>query len=811
MLKDDVAAKLEKQRQRDIQAFGHAYTAENQRIISDDFETYHDLFKEALERDKVLYGAKKHLKELNTQELTLAALMAGVNALFEDRKKEKPKGKNPVAVLFANQLRHIGSEIYRLFYATKLKEWDAKQAAAMEERLRRLPTLAQRERALKKQAKARGFELAPWSDPDNLQVGVWVVGVLLQGPMFTIVELEEDDYKKPVRSLSLTEEAYSKLGPIYDLLLFSNAFLKPVTEEPEPWSKPYMHVEGFRFPFIRTHMKPVQKFVERKFKAGSYDPALEAINHAQSVRWRINEPILDLVRWAYETGVRIEKFPHKDDIPVPVLSKPWEELSNSERTLYSRDKRKADTKNRGLVADRIMLMTDLATADALRGQPFWTHLSLDWRGRVYPIPHFNFQRSDHVRAMFMFDQGQKLTRSGYDWLRVHVATTGAFEKIDKASFDERIQWVIDHHEDCLRVAEDPHGTVDWWSKADSPFMFVAACMALRDDMEGKPVHIPVSFDGSCSGLQHLCAMTRAPEGRLVNLTPSNYPNDIYANVAEEVRDAVTQDLDNPDKCELAQKWLDYGIGRSQVKRNVMTYAYSSKEFGMSGQINEDIMDKEEERVLRGFITKHPFEGCDRKAAFYFANHVYQAIKRVVQYPAGAMDFLVDIASQYAHESKPVFWNTPLGFPVMMLYPQMSKSRVKLMLYDKGIKTRIDANSSYDNYSHINKDKAKDAVAPNFVHSMDACHLMMVLLACKADGINSVALVHDSFGCLPNDAPRFRDIIRGTFRQMYEQHDVLEEFRQVALEILDDPSKVPPVPAKGTLDLSLIEKSDYCFA
>jgi DNA-directed RNA polymerase len=46
------------------------------------------------------------------------------------------------------------------------------------------------------------------------------------------------------------------------------------------------------------------------------------------------------------------------------------------------------------------------------------------------------------------------------------------------------------------------------------------------DTEGSRF-VPNPFDGSCSGVQHRCAMTRAPEGSLVNLTPQPLPQDVY--------------------------------------------------------------------------------------------------------------------------------------------------------------------------------------------------------------------------------------------------------------------------------------------
>jgi DNA-directed RNA polymerase len=52
---------------------------------------------------------------------------------------------------------------------------------------------------------------------------------------------------------------------------------------------------------------------------------------------------------------------------------------------------------------------------------------------------------------------------------------------------------------------------------------------------------------------------------------------------------------------------------------------------------------------------------------------------------------------------------------------------------------------------IAKDKAAAGIAPNFVHSHDAAHLLLTVAACCKEGITDIATVHDSFGCLPSHA------------------------------------------------------------
>ena len=47
---------------------------------------------------------------------------------------------------------------------------------------------------------------------------------------------------------------------------------------------------------------------------------------------------------------------------------------------------------------------------------------------------------------------------------------------------------------------------------------------------------------------------------------------------------------------------------------------------------------------------------------------------------------------------------------------------------------------------IKPQKAVQAVAPNFIHSIDAAHMHAVMLAAKAEAIEVVG-VHDCFGCI----------------------------------------------------------------
>ena len=259
-------------------------------------------------------------------------------------------------------------------------------------------------------------------------------------------------------------------------------------------------------------------------------------------------------------------------------------------------------------------------------------------------------------------------------------------------------------------------------------------------------------------------------------------------------------------------WLEgpNGIDRKLVKRNVMTYPYGSTVQGMAKQLYEDT-------TLPASLGKEkpPFGDDDGyKASWYLAQHTYAVIKQVVHLPAKAMGFLQSLARAMARENKALRWTTPAGVPWLNQYNKPDTKQVKLWLHERGVRVRRTIKIAVGELAEIDKNEAKKGVAPNFVHACDAAHLMRTVNAAVAEGITSIATVHDSFGCLPSHAERFRKIIREEFVRMYEEHDVLVEVLNQARADLDkknakrDPSAPPQY---SSLDLKKVLSAEFAFA
>jgi Autographiviridae RNA polymerase len=428
-----------------------------------------------------------------------------------------------------------------------------------------------------------------------VQAGNWAASILLATlpDVFMLTELER--HKKAEREWTITEHGMAMADAAMRDAVIKSPVFQPRTEAPADWVQFYATVaEDDRTmadaPLVRTFHKDVKAAVKNAMRDGSAAPAVRGVNLLQSVPFAINTWIMDVIEQCFERGIAIKKFPQKADIEVPekLPQAEFKALSVEQRKLAIRDRRGKAKARKAQKSSLMQYREDMEVAKrCVEAERFHTPMNMDWRGRVYALTHFNFQREDRVRSMFLFEHGEILGPDGLYWLKLHVANSGAFDKCDKKPFEERIKWVDGNLARIMEAVNHPFSDT-WWTQADYPFLFLAACRELVNALREGPAYVcclPVSWDGACNGLQHLCAMTRAPEGFLVNLTDSPEPNDVYQTVASITKAAIEKDLTSTEmqgegekarpKAKLARMALDYRVDRSLVKRNCLTFAYSS--------------------------------------------------------------------------------------------------------------------------------------------------------------------------------------------------------------------------------------------
>jgi DNA-directed RNA polymerase len=746
------------------------------------------------------------IKDLPIETIALCCLQTAFTVIGHRRK-------------LVSTLLTLGMALEGECFAKGLMDFDKDLSKRLDRLARtRHGNLKYRRAAVKSIAKKNKFVVENWTKKQQTIAGGWVLNLLLSvlPDLFSLVTINDRGEKE----LGLTEHAFHLAEEAIKQAIHGKPVFLPSLREPQPWTD---YDQGgtwdTRFrnycSIMRTRHIDTAAQVRSSIAEGTMQPTLDALNTIQGVGWRINKRILEVIKWCHTNCIAVPSLPRAKDLELPSRSKPWDAMSEDERKAWKIRANQIKLQNRGLTAERVLLAEDLATAELLtREGVFYTPCNLDWRGRIYPLPHFNFQREDRVRALFEFSHGEPITEAGLYWLKVHVANSGDFLKLSKKPFDARVKWVDTHMSWLLAAVETPTYH-QWWKKADKPFEFLAACMELISAINNPQhvTHLPISFDGSCSGLQHLSAMTQASEGSLVNLTHNSSPQDVYSIVAERVLYNIAHMAEkNPaisdTEKNLCKLCLDFGITRSLVKRNVMTYGYSSQKYGMATQLMKDLMKPLALEVLAGEREFHPF-GSDNGylAARFLANEIFMAIEEVVKKPAEAMDFLRSMAKALAHENKPVSWLTPTGIPWINRYHESAQQRVSLWLNDKGVTVSVGTTWQ----KRINKTKSANSIAPNFVHGLDAAHLMMTVNALKDEGIENVALVHDSFGVHCTNSVVLGQTLRQEFVRLYTEFDPLNDILAYNQNRVDNPARLPSPVAKGPLNINEVKRAEYAFS
>ncbi|MEG1913019.1 MAG: DNA-directed RNA polymerase, partial [Cloacibacillus sp.] len=400
---------------------------------------------------------------------------------------------------------------------------------------------------------------------------------------------------------------------------------------------------------------------------------------------------------------------------------------------------------------------------------------------------------------------------------------------DKACYDDRVQWVLDHEKEIIQSATAPEDTDFWCSdKVDSPFCFLAACFEWKAYVQSGRSrhfisHIPVALDGSCSGIQHYSAMLLDEIGALatnVKMLPNaTRKEDIYQRVADETIKLLKHDITDPFLKPEYIEWATLCIAhnlldRSVVKRAVMTLPYGSTFNSCSHYIRENI-------TAALFAAGLPQDKLLTCTAF-IAGRVWKAIPLVVQAARTGMDYLKALATLVAKEGLPVTWTTPTGFVVQQSYYEADSERIRLATGETitikgGIpvwtpdKTKLVTFKKPDT-KRIDKKRQISGIAPNFIHSLDASHLMFTVKAAAQQGIQDFALIHDSLATHAGKTEQFAQIIRQCFHDLYALHTPLEDITEhLSAQITTDKKKLPDFPDKGTLDLKEILNALYLFS
>jgi len=749
-------------------------------------------------------------EELENQDPDVLAYI-GLNCCFDSVLKTN---------VLTTALSNIGARVEHEKWAEGLQAHDKELFKRLSTQVTKAHSSERyRFKAMRIIAAKEGYSSLKWSKQKRVAVAAPILSAILEySGVFNLVEATVN--LKTMRSLELTSEATEQLLSMTEREAWATPMFGPMVVPPTPWEDfdtgVYLDdVLSSLVPLVRKSTGEQRRAIDNSLKYGQ-PKYLQALNALQATPLKVNPTTLAALEWVSAEGKRFGKFPEMEPPELPRLPEDASGLSEEYIQQIRKDQKAWHVKRIEAKANVQVIACDLHDAREMsKFNEFYIGWSLDFRGRMYPVSSFNYHRDDHIKSLFMFARGKKIEESDAGWLSIHLANVGDFNKISKKSLEDRIQWCLDNEPMILSVAEDFKASFDIWSKADKPFQFLAACVEykkLQDEgIEDYVCHLPISLDGTNSGVQHYAAALRHEDGAMVNLTPSDECQDVYQVVADEVNRLLKL-----DDSEEAKVWLSVGVGRSTVKRNVMTYGYSSAERGFGDQLIEDLMQPLQKAVSYGELSKHPFGVSGREQESYarfLAKVNYQAVQTVIKSVASGMEFYQAYADALARESKSVRWTSPSGFPVVQRYTKSDTKRVRIFLYDREAKLRKETRVNVASFGSVfDTRKSRNGVSPNAIHSLDAAHMHLSICEGLENGVEDFFMIHDSFGTSIDKTWKFYHCIRDAFVNMYEDQCVFANFEKECRDRLSDPDmELPPVPTKGDLDISAIRDSEYCFS
>ena len=497
---------------------------------------------------------------------------------------------------------------------------------------------------------------------------------------------------------------------------------------------------------------------------------LQFLNKIQKVAYRLNPTVVAVAEHLQEKGISVGKFLPIIDYPLP--PKPADIADNYDsRKDYRR--RAAAVMNKNAESFKKSCRTRMTMEAVARfkdRERFYIPWSFDYRGRAYPIPAFlTPQDTDFGKSLIQFAEGAYLIPEAEQWLSFQVATTYG---LDKASLDERHQWVQDHLQLIENVGKDPLRFLPEWEAADEPWQFMAACEEYYHCLIACDRHwtrLPIAVDATCSGLQILAGMAKDQStASLVNVIPSDRPQDAYKVVAEHAK---------PNCPPSIVPHLD----RTVVKRVVMTVPYNAKPFSNRGYIRDALKDKGIE------IAK------DDLTATVMA--VRDAMNVVVPGPMAVMKWIEEEVGLIIKAGKDhLEWTTPSGFVVYQKFNKKHVEQIRLQLMGT---CRI--NIATEDTDEVDIKHHKNATAPNLIHSLDAS-----LLHLSATRFNApLAVIHDSVLCRACDMDTLSRIVRETYMHLFAEHEYLTDWAdQIGAQ-----SKPPII---GDLEPESVIDSTYFF-
>ena len=612
--------------------------------------------------------------------------------------------------------------------------------------------------------------------------------------MMEIRSIKRGNSFKRYSFVEFHKDVLAELHQRHELLQTSSLVYRPMLTPPELntelASGGYIHKE-MRKPMVqRFKSSYFGSTIEQKSSVPS-KTVINSLNGLMLTEWAVNEEVHEVMKTLFENNTGLANLPYYSFEEFMYNETYPTDGDKIEKAIWCQRRQAAwsewykQEQSRGRMLIRLELCKDLE-----RHGYFYHVFTLDFRGRAYTSCELlSPQSSDFDKGLARFANGVKVTEEGRYWQKINIANL--FDQ-DNLSLQERVKWSEDNWEMLRKIKEDPYENREWIDsrkKKNKSFQRLAAVLdTFREDGMS---YVPVQIDGNCNGSQHWAAIMKDYSiGEKVGIIPKDIPPDLYQHIADSTTDYCHIKKSEIKWCKYFLEFWNEKIDRKITKRSTMCDPYGLTFYGIQKYLKmEGHLDWVADKEKGAAITE-------------LARAIKASMDSCLAGPNKGKEYLKEIVTIANGLNKHVEYTTPSDFKVVHHYSQINTRRSVAKLFGcKELTFFISSNN-------VNGRGAKQAIAPNFIHSLDAAHMFLTITRMLAIGIFSMSMIHDSYGCHCNYVSAMRDILREEFVDIHKENQ-LENFRQDVQKQLG--VMLPNPPERGTLSVEAVLTSDYFFA
>lgn len=479
---------------------------------------------------------------------------------------------------------------------------------------------------------------------------------------------------------------------------------------------------------------------------------IEALNKCMSIAWERNPFVWDVAKRIFQDDIEVSylMFGRRPTIAHGVTTRQvrlWKarvaEWSRRRRNLYQ----------------------DIVSASSLGEGPIYWNWVPDFRGRVYPVgSRFSWFGDDLCRGLLRFANGKPVGDHGAE-IYWYAGRLFGIPPQDATS------WALDNVSSMEAVVADPIAN-QWWSQADKPWRFLAACdevVRMRRSPGTFVTHLPIQIDCTNNLFQIAAMLLRDPQlAELVNVLPSDQPQDLYAEVADVVNDAALYADQQPG--EWGRLWVDALGGeilREHIKVPAMSIAFGgTPKFATPKVVSWFWKERMDPLVFGGQVVK---------PCRWLAFEVGKALNLVAPQMRGIRTIISRLFRHYLKTHDQISFTSPIGRTVTTKYVRRTKTMMAGSVIYEDTDEPDKGSWSRHGFSHV-------------VHALDAAAMVRTLQASPFD----VVPIHDCFAALAPDMGSLHYGLRSSYADIFAA-PVLQDLA-VQMGVGQD-----DVPALGVLD------------